>query len=232
MSEIAQHHITYAVRVKNALNRAINLYVSPSACMGEIRRAAWQDYQKEFGTVSERTFRRIFDRAIHRDSGEENFDDLALYLGDRLSKEICADAVVPGLLSPSEQAIYKYLAAVKTPTEPTIDELNLIWFAVCETMQDQLDAGDKPKAVRRSVIGLLNKSAVRLSRSESALKKLLKLKYARYVACGGDFNSMADQRAEKSGWKRANVLSEKDRYLIVAHAALQKGGRLAPALRE
>jgi len=232
LPELAEHHVAKAVRVKNVLARAIALYTNPGDGIDGIYRIAWQDYQKEFGLVSERTVRRIFDRTIDRDAGEENFDDVALYLDDRLSKSKGSEAILPGLLTPHEQSVFRYLNEVKRHAEPTVKELDLIWFAACESIDAQVEEGISGKTVRRAMIAFLERSAVALSKNSHALKKLLKLKYARYVECGGDFDSMCDKRAENSGWKRAAVLPEEDRKLIIAHAALNKGGRLAPALRD
>jgi len=231
LSELAEHHVTKAVRVKNAFARAIALHVNPHSSTCEIRRAAWEDYQNEFGVVCERTVRRIFDRVLERDSGLENFDDLALYLDDRLSRAKTTKAMLPGLLSPHEQAVFQYLSAVKRPSEPTVEEMDLIWFAACESLHAQAEAGIPGKTSRRAMVDFLERSAVTLSKNSHALKKSLKRKYACYIECSGDFNSMCDKRPEKSGWKRALILREEDRKLIVAHTALQKGGRLAPALR-
>jgi hypothetical protein len=110
LPELNQHHVTKAVRVKKALARAIALYVNPIADISEIRHIAWEDYQKEFGVVSDRTVRRIFDRVIERDGGEESFDDVALYLDDKLSRTKTKEAVLPGLLNPHEQAVFRYLS--------------------------------------------------------------------------------------------------------------------------
>jgi intergrase/recombinase len=232
LPELAEHHLTKAGRVKNALARAIALYVNPQAGMEGIYRIAHEDYTREFGDVSERTVRRIFDRVIDRDAGEENFDDVALYLDGRLSRAKGSETILPGLLNPHEQAVFRYLNAVKRAAAPTVEELDLIWFAVCESLHEQSASGMKAKASRRAMIAFLQRSAVTLSKNSDALKKLLKLKYARYVECGGTFDSFVDQRAEKSGYKRALKLSKEDCDLIVAHAGLNKGGRLAPALRD
>ncbi len=232
LNEIARHQVDRAVRVKNAFTRAIALYGNPRVTIGEVRRAAWEDYQKEFGVISERQVRRVFDRVLTRDAGEEHFDDLSLYLDDRLSREKTGEAVLPGLLSPHEQAIFRYLSAVKTPSEPTVEELDLIWFAVCESLHVQVEERTKERVARRAMTDFLEKSPVRLSFNRDALKKQVVRKYARYLECAGDFNLMCDQRGEKSGWRRALVLPDQDRELIVAHAALQKGGRIAPAIRD
>jgi hypothetical protein len=232
LPELDQRHVTKAVRVKNALARAIALHMDPRSSVGEIRRNAWADYQKEFGVVSERTVRRIFDRVIERDGGEEKYDDIALYLDEKLSRARGKEPVIAELLGPHEHEVFGYLNAVQRPAEPTIHELDLIWFAACKSMDTQVAEGTPLRKCRHVMIALLERSAVNLSKNRDALKKLLKRKHSRFVECSGDFNRMIDQRSETSGWKRALALPEKERLLIVGHAAQNKGGRLAPALRE
>ena len=83
------------------------------------------------------------------------------------------------------------------------------------------------------MVAFLEKSHVVLAKNNgAALKKQLKRKLRLFADCGGQFEAMKDQRSEKSGWKRALVLDDEDRTLIVGHAALQRGGRVSQAFRE
>jgi hypothetical protein len=231
LADLAEHHIVKAGRMRSALARALSLY-SDSECGENFYRVAWTDYQKEFGSVSERQVRRIMDRVIERDGGEERFEDVALYLDDKLSRAKGKETILPGLLTPSEQSVFRYLSSVRNSSIPTVDELDLVWFAACEAIHLQTEAGTPLKAARRAMVAFLEKSHVVLSKNADALKICLKRKYARYVECAGDFNQMCDARPQKSGWKRALTLDTEERNLIIGHAALQRGGRVAQAIRD
>jgi len=232
LADLDQRHVDKAVRVKNALARAIALCVGEPSESSAALRVAHEDYQKAFGPVSERQVRRVLDRIIARDAGEERFDDLALYLDDNVSKAKGKEAILPGMLDPAQQAVFRYLGSVQQPERPTVQETDLIFFAACETIHHQVEQGIREKKARRAMVDFLDRSAVSLSKNAAAMKVLLKRKLARYQECGGVFDLFIDQRPEKSGSFRAVKLDEETRLLVVGNAAQNHSGRLAPALRE
>ena len=232
LSELDQRHIDKARKIQVTLARALALYGGEPRESASALRVAHKDYQREFGPVSERHVRRIFDRVIERDAGEERFNDLALYLDGNVSKAKGKEAILPGLLNAAHQTVFEYIGSVNQPERPTVNETDLIWFSACEAIHRQVERGTREKKARRAMTDLLDKCAVSLSKNAAAIKVLLKRKLARYQECGGVFDLFVDQRQNKSGYFRAVNLDEKTRLLVVGNAAINHSGRLAPAIRE
>lgn len=227
ISEIATNDVSRAMR----LRAVIAPFIAQSQDQAGVAFAAsLQHYRREFGQVTERHLRRIWKRTVQRDAGECRFDDLALYCD-----EVVARKAGPGLRpagSPADQTLLQYLADVKNPSAPDRAELALIWAASCEHISDAVAEGENLKRAYRKVIKLFAGSPVVLSRTDGALKKLLKRKYDRWLENGQTIVALEDQRPNRSGWHRSMGLTEADRNKLVGHARINCGGRLAQAFRE
>lgn len=228
MPELAQHHIDRAVRFRAAL--AVTIELRDQLSDAECRRRAFNTFRREVNT-SEKTWDRWLKRVIRRDAGEERFDDLALYVDKIVTRRSEAREAISIGQTAAERTVLDALACVKNPAKPTLDEVALIWTVACEFIAQGVERGRKVRRVQRRLFNLLANSAVALGRTDEALKKSMKRKFARWIEGGRTFAAIEDQRPMNSGL-RAPALPEEDRLKLIGYTTINCGGRESQAYRE
>ena len=82
--QVSQQQRDKAVKLQKALARAMAMRADPATTASQVEQAGLDDFKAEFGySISARHWRRLLHRTIERDSGEENWQRLDIYLDDR-----------------------------------------------------------------------------------------------------------------------------------------------------
>lgn len=230
MADVAANQIDRAARLRSALSESLRL----KDCLDDRdqRRVALCAFRREYGNASERHWRRLIKRSIQRDAGEERFEDLALYLDEVVMRKPEARTRLAIGTTAGERTVLDCLSRVKTLSKPTLSELALIWIASCEYLADAVAAGAKQKRSQRRLFELLTGSRVELARSDDALKRVIKRKYAQWWTGGQTLAALEDQRPLKSGYHRAPKIGEEDRKKLIGQTRIRCGGRLSQGYRE
>jgi len=226
LAEMAAPHLDRAKRLARVLNRALAHRDDPA--WPALLPGFLDEYRREFGAVSDRHWRRVFNRTIDRDAGEERFDDLALYLEENLTRKPAA----PLAVSEGDRRVYEACMRLGDPERPTVRERDLLWPRICEEIGARIAAGIPEKRARREVAELLRGYGVGLARNGAALRSALKRKHEAWKSAAGRADALCDQRLGKSGRPREHVLSDAERLRVTAHAVHHCGGRIHQALRE
>ena len=230
IGEVAQYHIEKAMRTRNALRRAISVSLDPYSPRGEWLRLAVEGYRSEFGRVSERHVCRIVNRVFERDGGVGRFDDVALYLDEKLSRRAPASTAVARC--DEERMIIDRANSISNPHNPSRTQIELLWCVICEALDLMVGRNVPQKKARRSIVAVLICISVRLAKNETALRDLVKSKYERWVEGGRTLDALRDQRSENSGWHRSPGLPAAVLDKLVGHAIVNCGGRESQAWRE
>jgi hypothetical protein len=229
IAAISDGAIARACRVRSALSLALRQIGE----RGEWDELALESYRREFGSVSERHFRRLIKRTLQRDAGEGSFDDIALYFDEIVTRKRIAQERISVAKTAGDRTLLDSLACVKNPTKPTPNETALIWTVCCELIADAVgETGERQKRAQRRVLDLLAQSGVAIARTPEALRKNLKRKYARWWNGGQKLTALEDERRVSSGYHRAPDLPETDRLKLIGHARINCGGRISQAWRE
>ena len=203
-----------AVVVHRALAPSIARRNDLTLSEAEFNRLGADDYRRVVGHgVSERHFRRLFDRVVESDGGAELFDDLSLYLDADAKPAIVAEKTPPagaqvfaGLLA--------LIAGFEKP-EPTRSQEKLLWDGAFLLLEEQGDAA-KPE-----LLAFLMKHAPFLAKSAGALQRNFNRLFQRWQQGRQNLGALDDQRA---GRPRGPELDDELFKLMVAYAAKFGGG--------
>jgi hypothetical protein len=190
------------------------------------------EFQRVLGyEVTARQWRRVFNRTIARDAGEENWSRLDLYLDEHKRATRPAGAVkVSPAIAEAEKIVLGYAAQVREPSQPSGDEKALLWTIAFERTVDLIEGGLKPSEARRSMRRVLCKCGVTLAKNEETLGKLWRVKEAAWRNADGNISALKDARAESSGNHRAPEIPQCDLDLVIGHS-VKFGGRISQAWR-
>ncbi|MEQ1860715.1 MAG: hypothetical protein ABMA13_12340 [Chthoniobacteraceae bacterium] len=226
LSDVAPAQLDEAQRLRAALARAIALRDSPDA-PGRLR-IGMEDYAREVGPITDRHWRRLFERAIERDGGAECFDDPALYVREVVCRR---NPVAPSQLSRCDREIYSACVSVNQPDRPTVAEAARIWAIVCEQIAARLADGSREKTVRGAVARVLCDTGIALAKSPEAMKAAVKRKFQQWREAGGNAGVLCDKRKGRSGAAPRYVLSEPERKRAVAFIVDEAGCRIEEGFR-
>lgn len=224
LSRLPQDCIDYAARLQRAQNYYLVNKESTLISKGDLMRHALEDYAREFGhSVTEKHCRDLLERTIERDAGENNWDDLNLYLPERLKEKQEA----PATRAPKLTGLLEAIGLLKTPGVPTGAEQDLLWLRACETY----DAGGRKKCDKRAVLDFLWKRATGLAKSPNALRVSFDRKFKAWRR-KPDAAAIVDGREKRLGNFSAAPYDPEQIKLIKFTAATRHEGKVAPAVRE
>jgi hypothetical protein len=228
LNEIAPHLIDRAVKLRAAISASLRLRNNQDP-----NKESFESFCRTYGRVSERHWRRLLHRTIQRDAGEERFDDLTIYLDEKLTRGLNGrTASAAFVCSESDRALADQLNLIADPHKPTAQELAKLWCVACEELDHRVEQGEKSKRAQCAILRLFQSSPVLLARSTAALRKQFNRKYARWCEGGRTLLAVEDKRPTKSGPPRIPPLSERDRKLLTAHSRINCGGRISQGYRE
>lgn len=203
--------------------------LSPSAA--DFERDGQQDYQRFFGCgISNRQWRRLFDRTIRRAGAVGDFDRLDLYLGDRpRTKEEAPSSANP---DPFRGEVFERLRlSIPMPAIPgaaTRRECECAWTEAL-LAHDELEQESDSSKAGRLVRAALLEFAPWLSPNAEAIQKAFARKLAAWKASGGSARSLIDQRRTNGGGQFK--IPQADLDTVVHLAVWRFHGHIAAAWR-
>jgi hypothetical protein len=233
LSEVAQHCVDKAEKLQSAFRNVLAKGNDLAVSTAELESIGLADYQKEFGhSITARHLRGLVKRTRDRDGGAGEFNRLELYLDDRVARK----NPLPSKPRPGDEVEFRelrdVLAKFKQATAPTDGELQYFWLRAFEIYEARVADGKPAKRTRRALVRFLFAVLPALAKHEAALRNTFKRKLARWQENEQRIDSLADKRAENSGFHRAPELKAEDRDAIIAHALLNCDGRVSQAWRE
>ena len=234
VGDIAQHHIKNAARLRAALR--VTLECRDRLHEPEVRLHALAEFRREFGQASKRHWQRLLKEVIHRDAGEERFDDICLYVDKVVTRKPEARGKIAVASTAADRTLLDALADVRDLAAPTLDERAVIWTVSGEFIDDAIGHGQTEKRARRRVQELIGHSRVTMARNDGeALAKAIKRKYRAWCEQDRTIAAVEDRRQKKfgrSGWhRRVDLKSTGDFDKITAKSLIECGGRLSDGVR-
>ncbi|HEY9723728.1 MAG TPA: hypothetical protein V6D47_17075, partial [Oscillatoriaceae cyanobacterium] len=223
---IAQIHPVEIQRAKKragALARWVAALCEGSATVAEIQSQAIEAHVGALGYgLSAPAIDGIMRRAVQRDGGRHEFDRWELYLPENPRRV----SATPEESDVSEfDQVDEYLSSIDG-MNPTTADRSWAWTAMCENLQQMVEAGANAHRARRRLIRHVFTVAPWLSSSRESLAKSFAPKWERF--CAGE-RFLEDRRPKKSGNHKAVSLTEEDEKKLIA---LSMNGGLAHAWRE
>lgn len=230
-------HQQKAVRLQKALLRSLHLREQGRAG-ADVESAGLEDFRQEFGyQISARHWRRIFQRTLDRDAGEENWQRLELYLDERALRKPKARAEV-AKVEYKHRDLDEVLAAMENRAKPTLSDKCYLWDAVCRHYEELTDvlpdtpAGNRERRLVRASLAQYLFTAFpsgALAATEYSLRRRFEEKLATWRENGRTPEALSDKRPANSG-KFGRKLCGECRLLVVG-GAVDLDGDLSQAWR-
>jgi hypothetical protein len=218
----------HAHKLRQALAGALELHRSGRWGRADVEAAGLRDYARIAGhPIAPKTFWRLFDRVIARDSGRNDFTRLELYLPGAIvsrAKPSAFDKAAADLPDLSAAVL-----AVGDAVRPTKEELQLIWDAACNEWLRLCDAGGKHAKARKRILAALDASGINIAKTYAALRRNFVRKINLWEQAGYTIAALRDRRSECSGKRQPLGLSDEDSRILIARGLTGNG--LAPAWR-
>jgi hypothetical protein len=242
-AELPEKQQAKAVKLQKAMERALALRDDPAGSIA----AGLEDFQRQFGyTISERQWRRLVNRTLERDAGEENWQRLEIYLDERaLAKPTARREVARGEWQHRE--LTDVIATLENRAEPTTRDRQFIWNAVFHHFEAAFqpagglaEGTPAAKLFKRSLIAYLLSSfpAGTLCGSAKSLVNRFDEKLKLWRENGRTADALEDRRHIDSGKFRAVNFSADERKIrdlaiqldgnkTLAHRMLRERGELS-----
>ena len=219
-----------ATKLREALRPWLVRQHDSALSSSELDAAGVADYRRIFGNaVTARYWRELFARTIERDGGFEEWNNLAIYLPDRVKGKDAPADVVSEALAEDFAELESYIAACSNPHDPNKTERCGIWTLALEKTSSLVMQGYSEKSAARRVRQWLFARASFLAESRDALLKAFDRKREALKSSGGDVKALRDGRAENGS---PFELPDNDRDLLIHRAAFKYRGTVPPAWRE
>jgi hypothetical protein len=225
LAEIAEHSLERAVKLQRALSPSLQRQNDSALSATEFEKRGLEDYKNVFGhEISARYFRELFKRTVQRDSGAENWSNLALYLDERPARK----TFQPIKCAEEFEELQDFIFSFENPSAPSEAQIQLLWLRCFQFCEEMIESGRKPKKAKLAVLKFLEKSAPFLAQTPNALRVSWNRKYERWVEKGRKIGALNDNRKARS----MEEIDQEDRDKIIAHAVFKTGGRVSQAWRE
>ncbi len=203
-----------AVILQRALAPAIARRNDLSLTEAEFNRLGAEDYRRVIGhKISERHFRRLFDRTVERDAGAEQFGNLSLYLDEDAKPS--APPAPPSADAGKFSGLLAIIAGFARPASPTSAEQRHFWDCAFLLLDETGEEG------KRELLAFLARHAPFLAKNAGALQRNFNRLFKRWQQGERRLAALDDQRA---GRARGPELSDDEFKLLVAYAAKYGGG--------
>jgi hypothetical protein len=232
-----------AARLQKALARALELRSGGTAA-GDVEKAGIEDFRSNFGyKISGRHWRRLLQRTIERDGGEENWQRLEIYLDERTFNAA----------EPKREAVrneYKHhdrddvIATLENRLNPTPLDRQFLWHATFrhfEQRTETLPTRAERSIFKRSLLSYLFKAfpGQALCAGLTTLKRRFNEKLIQWRNGGRIPEALEDRRALDSGnfhkqdfsadlKKIRDLAIQLDGGESLAHQMLRERGELSP----
>jgi hypothetical protein len=191
------------------------------------------DYQKTFGhVITARHWWNLLHRTLERAGTDEDFQRLELYLDERPPRKVEAEPV-PEVQAEADRLHRLRVAAslCVNPTALTDAEQRTLWEAACATLAAELELGEPPHKVRRTVLDFLWRHTPGLAATEAALRVAFVRKFNRWRDAGFQTVALADKRADANR-RRALPVSQEDLDTLIGYTVFICDGRVSQGVRE
>lgn len=223
VAEIHPREITRATKRAAALSDEVRAYSEGSKAVAAIQASCVAAHREMVGyELSASAIDALIRRAINRDGGRGEFHRWELFLPENPKRLRPA----PGTVAEDAfEHVELYLDVVKVEA-PTLVDRAWVWTAMCENLQQLLQAGELLRPARRRLVTYVFKRAPWLCSSRESLSKCFAEKWERY-ADGERF--VGDRRPDQSGNHQTLPLTDEDQKELVARALC---GGVAKAWRD
>lgn len=231
LNEIAESCIQKAHGLRKALQPILEKLGDLDA-LSHVEDQGLRLYQEIMGhRISSRHWRRLITRTFNRDRGNDDFQRLEIYLDDKLSRRPSLPANAPNRAQDVFESVRSAIGMVKDFARPTVPERELIWCQLMTAIEGMQADGMNERLAAKTALEFITREALFIARSAEALRIAFYRKLKAFKQSGGHFAALKDNRAERSGHRRAPKISEKDKETLLACATLA-GGRLSQGWRE
>ncbi|HOX58995.1 MAG TPA: hypothetical protein P5205_17695 [Candidatus Paceibacterota bacterium] len=229
--QVPEHQRGKAVKLQNALARALEMRRTPGTAAAQVEQAGLEDFKAHFGyAISGRHWRRLLHRTIERDAGEENWQRLEIYLDDRAFAAPAAKTeVVRNRFQHRE--LDEVIAALEDRQHPTPADRQFLWDAAFRDYEretaplpDSTKGNRERRLFKASLAHYLFTAFPErtLCATEAALRRRFDEKLDLWRANGRRPEALRDLRPVKSG-KFRKVQFPKDLEAIRDRAILHDG---------
>lgn len=227
---------TKALKLMRALQPALRLRGEPSTTSAETEGLALQGYRAQFGyAVSARQIRRLIQRTVRRDAGEENWDRVEIFLDDRACSTRIRQERPQGV-DLDHSVLGEALETLENRLCPTLQDRAFLWDQVFDHYEELTESTpDTPegnrfrRAVKASLVHYLATAVPGLCSGAASIRKRFDEKLIVWREGGRTSAALADRRPEHSGRNGAelcNACLEK-----LAGAAVELDGNKRQAWR-
>ncbi len=226
LAEIAPAAREKALKLQQALRPFVRPCEGGNAKTAEFAHRGVEEYRRVFGySISAKHWRELFDRAIERDNGNEEFDRPEIYLDDNLPRR---SSSVPISLARETglEIIEDALTGFNGATQLLTEQKRLLWTKACDELQSQIDAGVKLKRAKRRIVSVLFVDK-RLGDTLAGVAKTFGRKWDLYLSREGKLP--IDARTTR--FAKTGSIPVEDRNKLIARS-LDCGGRVSQAWRE
>src|SRR5581483_7604902 len=227
MSEVAEHCLDKAVRLRESLRRVLAKRDVP---FSEVEQLGMEDYKRHFGHgITSRHLRALVDRTLARDNFMEELDRLELYLDERPARK-SPSAETPAA-EPGFECLRQTIQNCNNPAAPNRKEKALIWVHAFEAFEAER-ASETAATVKKIMLRFLWRNVPQLAASEGALRVMFERKYATWIEKERDADALLDGRVKKRGVPTGEPYIKEEIEKITWYAMANCGERVAQAVRE
>jgi len=227
-----------AVKLQRVFIRDLEFRASPAVTAAQADAASLEDFKKQFGyPINERTWRRLRQRTLERDAGEENWQRLEIYLDDRaLKPRKASQHIIQNEYK--HQELDSAITALESRETPTAQDRAFIWDKIfthyedlTEKLADAPMANRERRSIKASLLHYLFQAfpAGTLCASSASLKHRFDEKLAQWRAKGRTAAAVMDNR--KNSGRVAPKLCVPCRTKRPVKASLRRGLEQVPPSR-
>jgi hypothetical protein len=153
LREIAPESLDRAAVLKRALEPALQRHGNGTLTEDEFNSLGVEDYRRIVGhEISERYWRRLFDRTISRDNGARDWERLHLYLDEKPKRARPEKRPQGGV---EFRNLRQCLSSFQDRSRPDDGEMETLWIEIFDFYDAQIASGRKAKKVKGSLIEFL-----------------------------------------------------------------------------
>lgn len=226
-NDVADEGREKAVKLQRALLPSLEHYEAGEIGGSDLQARGLEDYHREFGhTISERTWRFLFQRTRERARSAADYLRVELFLDDNCARK----REMPKALHFDDcfGPLHQLITGFGDPTDPTPKEQEALWLQACRVFHPHA----KDKKFKRALLEFLFHFAPRLAITSEALRVNFGRKYDRWQQSEAKATALHDRRRAKLGENRAFAFTQADLDTITAYSLFNCGARLSQGVRE